>query len=484
MRGLIRHSRQLQNPRLAPTTRFDGGHSRKGHIPQMTGESAHTAGMALRECNWDVDAGLQDVRTVRSSRVAGPRHAPGHFGRRPAPPELKPYPARPLSPLDAKRIHRIRRRSFRTGTPFGMFVAPSRHGPSGTRQISRRPVAVRRDLFRCLGNESPMPGGGLRSNPFDNQMLVATGWIVRSPEMARTSSAAEPRHRPAPACFRGKQGKGLCMAVQTLRHAAALSLTGHRLPDRMLALLNNAALKERIPTPRGSGNRVSPYDRFPSLTAIQMYGPDWRPVSVLVAPSAPVPPHRAMKAFFSWVRIALAPLRIPSVNGRGGAWPGLERAFAGRSWRESIDILKHCGANVGIPFIELPGAGMSLDCPLRDPVRQSADGSCPLVRGVGPLVGPRRGRGKERAGRRRACCRRRRAGGWDDAQRSRGILSTLNRGSQERLSAHSHGADGGSGSRTASVERGIPVLHFQVPKGKGRFGKAGNGEGELLPARI
>ena len=54
------------------------------------------------------------------------------------------------------------------------------------------------------------------------------------------------------------------MAVQTFRHAAKLSPSGHRPLDRllaMLAMLYNAALEERIHAWRMSGRSISPYDR-------------------------------------------------------------------------------------------------------------------------------------------------------------------------------------------------------------------------------
>ena len=326
---------------------------------------------------------------------------------------------------------------------------------------------------------------------------------MRSPGIARAPSAAEPRHRPAPACFRRKQGKGLRMAVKTLRHPAKLSSRGHRPLDRMLAPLADAALKGRILTPRGSGNRLAPYDRLPSQTANRMHGPDWRGVPVLVAPSAPAPLHRAMRAFFSRVRIAPEALQIRSMVRRDGDRRGLDRAFAEQNWRACLDNLqhraasagipfkelagmlldlKHGASSAGIPFIELPPADMSQDCPLRDPVRQGTDGASPSVRRVGPRAGPRRGRGKEPADPRPSYCRRSRAGGRDDALRVRGTLTRTSK--INSLAAKSFGADGSPGNRSAGVERGIPVLHLQVAKNKSRFGKAGNGEGEQLPARI
>ena len=62
------------------------------------------------------------------------------------------------------------------------------------------------------------------------------------------------------------------VAVQTFRHAAKLSASGHRLLDSilaMLALLYNAALEERILAYRMSGKSISLYDQYKSLTTIR-----------------------------------------------------------------------------------------------------------------------------------------------------------------------------------------------------------------------
>ena len=79
------------------------------------------------------------------------------------------------------------------------------------------------------------------------------------------------------------------MAAQTFRHAAQLSASGHRLLDRilaMLALLYNAALEERIQAYCRSGKSISLYDQYKSLTEIRQDHADWRAISVLVARSA------------------------------------------------------------------------------------------------------------------------------------------------------------------------------------------------------
>ena len=91
------------------------------------------------------------------------------------------------------------------------------------------------------------------------------------------------------------------MAVQTFRHAAKLSPSGHRLLDRllvMLAMLYNAALEERMHAWRMSGKSISLYDQFRSLTAIRNQDPERKAISVLVARSALVRLDQAMQGSF------------------------------------------------------------------------------------------------------------------------------------------------------------------------------------------
>ena len=100
------------------------------------------------------------------------------------------------------------------------------------------------------------------------------------------------------------------MAVQTFRHAAKLSPAGHRLLDRLLAvlaLLYSAALDERILAWQKSGKSITVYDQFGSLTAIRKQDPEWRGMSVLVARSALIRLDRAMQAFFSLVKSGKEP---------------------------------------------------------------------------------------------------------------------------------------------------------------------------------
>ena len=100
------------------------------------------------------------------------------------------------------------------------------------------------------------------------------------------------------------------MAVQTLRHAAKLSPSGHRLLGRllaMLAMLCNAALEERIHARRMSGRSISLYDQFGSLTAIRKQDPEWKGKPVLVARSALVRLDRAMQRLFSRVKSGSKP---------------------------------------------------------------------------------------------------------------------------------------------------------------------------------
>ena len=62
------------------------------------------------------------------------------------------------------------------------------------------------------------------------------------------------------------------MAVLTVRHATELSASGHRLLDRilaMLALYYNAAVKKRFPAYCMSGKSISHYDHDKSLTTIR-----------------------------------------------------------------------------------------------------------------------------------------------------------------------------------------------------------------------
>ena len=95
------------------------------------------------------------------------------------------------------------------------------------------------------------------------------------------------------------------MAVRTFRHAAKLSPSGHRLLDRlpaMLALLYNAAHEERIHAWRMSGRSISLHDRFGSLTASRNQDPEWRGIPVLVACSALFRLDRAMHGFLSRVK--------------------------------------------------------------------------------------------------------------------------------------------------------------------------------------
>ena len=92
------------------------------------------------------------------------------------------------------------------------------------------------------------------------------------------------------------------MAVQTFRHGAKLSPSGHRLLDRLLAMLAlpyNVALEERIHAWRMSGRSVSLYDRFGSLTGIRKQDPEWQGIPVLVARSALVRLDRAVQGVLS-----------------------------------------------------------------------------------------------------------------------------------------------------------------------------------------
>ena len=100
------------------------------------------------------------------------------------------------------------------------------------------------------------------------------------------------------------------MAVQTFRHAAKLSPSGHRLLNRLLAMLAplyNAALEERIPAWRMSGRSISLYDRFGSLTALRKQDSEWKGIPVLVARSALIRLDRAMHGFFSRVKSGRKP---------------------------------------------------------------------------------------------------------------------------------------------------------------------------------
>ena len=92
------------------------------------------------------------------------------------------------------------------------------------------------------------------------------------------------------------------MAVQTFRHAAMLSPSGYRLLDRLLVMLCNAALEERIHARRMSGRSSFLHDRFPSLTAIRKRDPEWQGISAQVARPAPVRLDRAMQGFVSRVK--------------------------------------------------------------------------------------------------------------------------------------------------------------------------------------
>ena len=92
------------------------------------------------------------------------------------------------------------------------------------------------------------------------------------------------------------------MAVQTFRHAARLSPSGHRLLDRLRAPLRNAALEERIHAWRMSERRISLYDEFASLTVLPKQDPEWQEMSVLLARSALRRLERAMQGFFSRVK--------------------------------------------------------------------------------------------------------------------------------------------------------------------------------------
>ena len=116
------------------------------------------------------------------------------------------------------------------------------------------------------------------------------------------------------------------MAAQTCRHAAQLSASGHRLLNRILAmraLLHNAALEERILAYRMSGESISLYDQYKSLTEIRQSDADLRAISALVARSALARLDRAMKAFFA--------------RAQSGAKPGLPR-FRARSRYRSFSI--------------------------------------------------------------------------------------------------------------------------------------------------
>ena len=96
----------------------------------------------------------------------------------------------------------------------------------------------------------------------------------------------------------------------SIRHAASLSASGHRLLDRILATLtqlHNAALEERILAYRISGKSISLYDQYKSLTTIRRENAEWRDIPVLVAPSALSSLDRAMKAFFSRVQSGTEP---------------------------------------------------------------------------------------------------------------------------------------------------------------------------------
>ena len=55
----------------------------------------------------------------------------------------------------------------------------------------------------------------------------------------------------------------------------------------MLALLCNAARKERLPAWQRSGRSSSRIDRFRSLTVIRRKDPDWRVISVGVVDVKP-----------------------------------------------------------------------------------------------------------------------------------------------------------------------------------------------------
>ena len=89
------------------------------------------------------------------------------------------------------------------------------------------------------------------------------------------------------------------MAVQTFRHAAKPSPSGHSLLDRLFAMLYNAALEERIHAWRMSGRSISLYDPFASLTVLRKQDPEWQDMSVLVARSALLRLEPAMQGFFS-----------------------------------------------------------------------------------------------------------------------------------------------------------------------------------------
>ena len=102
----------------------------------------------------------------------------------------------------------------------------------------------------------------------------------------------------APTCSRGTHGREFGMAVQTFRHAAKLSLSGHCLPDRLFAMHCNAFFEERTHARRMSIGRASQYDPFGSLTAIRNRDPEWQGISVPVVRSALARLDQAAQEFF------------------------------------------------------------------------------------------------------------------------------------------------------------------------------------------
>ena len=91
------------------------------------------------------------------------------------------------------------------------------------------------------------------------------------------------------------------MVLQTFLQAERFFPWGHRLLSRLLAIrapFCDTALEERIRTWRMSGRRISPYDRFGSLTAIRRRNSEWQWIPVLLARSVPVRPDLAMHDSF------------------------------------------------------------------------------------------------------------------------------------------------------------------------------------------
>ncbi len=107
------------------------------------------------------------------------------------------------------------------------------------------------------------------------------------------------------------------MAAQTFLHAAKLSPSGHRLLDRLLASLCNAAFEERIHAWRKSGKSISLNDPFGSLTAIRRLDPEWQAIPVPVVRSALVHLDRATRAFLSRVKSGREP-GFPRFRARSG----------------------------------------------------------------------------------------------------------------------------------------------------------------------